>query len=136
MQRLFHDDQHLGILSAVHEDDAGQVEAEAAKAGRVKVGLACGPQRDAASRAQMSGQHGRRETCHRWRKFGFERVRGELMQRAERKAATGQWRIQPRIREGQHGTRLSVVEIVAFDGADLHPERVQSTGSRRPGTPV
>jgi hypothetical protein len=25
---------------------------------------------------------------------------------------------------------------VAFDGADLHPERVQSTGSRRPGTPV
>jgi len=58
------------------------------------------------------------------------------MQCAERKAAAGQGLVQPWIREGQHGGRPAIVEIVAFDGADLHPERVQNAGNRRPGTPV
>jgi hypothetical protein len=121
MQGLLHDAQNLGILPAFDPDDAGRLQAEAGKAGRIAIGAAQGPERISFPDAQNSGGDRRRKRRHRRRKLGFESIRQELMKRAKLKAAMRERRVQPAILERQDLIALACLQVTLLKGADLHP---------------
>jgi hypothetical protein len=72
--------------------------------------------------AKDARRNRRRETRYGRREFSFQPLRCELMQRAELQAAAREGRIQARVRERQNAAVIGGLQMVAFQGADLHPQ--------------